>query len=238
MTDPLRVLVVEDDESVRDVVRRYLERDGYAVLLAADGKDGLRSAQQHRPDLVILDVMLPGLDGFAVCKALRGHSPTYLPIIMLTALDGVDDRITGLELGADDYVAKPFSPKELVLRVRSVLRRIPQDDDAPGGPLDDGDLRLDRAARTATRNGSPLHLTVREFDLLAFLMANPGQVFSRADLLDRVWGWSFGDHSTVTVHVKRLRHKVERDPATPERIATVYGVGYRYQPTGPGSGTP
>lgn len=224
----MTILVVEDDESVRDVVRRYLEHDGFEVLLAADGRAGLRAAQEHAPDLVVLDIMLPGLDGLTVCKALRGQADPYVPIVMLTALGDVDDRITGLELGADDYVAKPFSPKELVLRVHSVLRRTISDDE-PTAPLTDGDLYVDRAARTATLRGEPLHLTVREFDLLAFLLANAGQAYSRADLLDRVWGWSFGDHSTVTVHVKRLRHKIERDSASPVRIATVYGVGYRYE---------
>ena len=224
----MKVLVVEDDESVRDVVRRYLEHDGFEVLLASDGRSGLRAAQQLAPDLVVLDLMLPELDGLTVCKALRGQASPYLPIIMLTALGDVDDRITGLELGADDYVAKPFSSKELVLRVRSVLRRTASDDE-PTTPLVDGDLYIDRAARTATLAGEALHLTVREFDLLAFLIENAGHAFSRDDLLDKVWGWSVGDHSTVTVHVKRLRHKVERDPSSPERIATVYGVGYRYE---------
>lgn len=224
----MTILVVEDDESVRDVVRRYLEREDYDVLLAGNGKEGLRAAQDHAPDLVVLDIMLPGLDGFSVCKALRGQSEAYIPIIMLTALGEVDNRITGLELGADDYVSKPFSPKELVLRVKSVLRRVGVDD-ADGSPLVDGDLYVDRAARTATLHGEQLHLTVREFDLLAFLLANAGHAYSRADLLDQVWGWSFGDHSTVTVHVKRLRHKIERDPRSPERISTVYGVGYRYE---------
>ncbi len=224
----MTILVVEDDESVRDVVRRYLEREDYDVLLAGNGKEGLRAAQDHAPDLVVLDIMLPGLDGFSVCKALRGQSEAYIPIIMLTALGEVDNRITGLELGADDYVSKPFSPKELVLRVKSVLRRVGVDD-ADGSPLVDGDLYVDRAARTATLHGEQLHLTVREFDLLAFLLANAGHAYSRADLLDQVWGWSFGDHSTVTVHVKRLRHKIERDPTSPERISTVYGVGYRYE---------
>lgn len=226
----MSVLIVEDDDSVRDVVRRYLEHDGYDVRLAVDGHEGLRAAQENPPDLVVLDIMLPGLDGLTVCKALRGQSDSYIPIVMLTALDGVDDRIAGLELGADDYVTKPFSPKELVLRVRSVLRRsIDDTSDVPMSPITDGDLCVDLAARTATLHNEPLHLTVREFDLLSFLIARPGQVFSRADLLDQVWGWSFGDHSTVTVHVKRLRHKVEPDPTSPTRIATVYGVGYRYE---------
>lgn len=225
----MAILVIEDDESVRDVVRRYLERDGHEVLLAGDGKDGLRAAQDHSPELVVLDIMLPGLDGFSVCKALRGQSQAYIPIIMLSALDELDDRITGLELDADDYITKPFSAKELALRVKSVLRR--SSSDADGTPLVDGDLYLDRAARTATLRGEPLHLTVREFDLLSFLLINAGHAYSRSDLLDNVWGWSFGDHSTVTVHVKRLRHKIELDPADPQRIATVYGVGYRYERT-------
>ncbi|WP_205862997.1 response regulator transcription factor [Planosporangium thailandense] len=222
------VLVVDDDLTVRDVVRRYLERAGHRVLVAGDGEEALRLIDSGRPDLVVLDIMLPGVDGVEVCRRTRRWSS--VPIVMLTALGEESDRVLGLQLGADDYVTKPFSPRELALRVESVLRRTRGAAPVAAGDLVDGDLRVDTAARVATRGGERLALTLREFDLLAFLMANPGAAFSRADLLDRVWGWSFGDRSTVTVHVRRLREKIEDDPARPVRIATVWGVGYRYDP--------
>jgi DNA-binding response OmpR family regulator len=173
----------------------------------------------------VLDVMLPGLSGLEVCRALRSRG-SDAAIVMLTALGEEDDRVLGLELGADDYVTKPFSPRELVLRVGSVLRRAAPIDDA--GPLCDGDLRVDPAARRAFLGGTELALTTREFDLLAFLIAHPGRAFTRAELLARVWGWDFGDQSTVTVHVRRLREKVEPDRTRPRRIATVWGTGYRW----------
>ncbi len=225
-----RVLVVDDDMNVRDVVRRYLEHAGYTVVLAGDGEQALRLVAESEPDLVVLDLMLPGIDGLEVCRRIRGRSA--VPVVMLTALGEEDERIAGLQLGADDYVAKPFSPRELVLRVGSVLRRARGT--APAGPvrLADGDLRLDVAARRATRGDEPLALTVREFDLLVFLISHAGEAFTRAQLLERVWGWDFGDQSTVTVHVRRLREKIESDPARPSRIATVWGVGYRYDRTG------
>ncbi|MEV0561115.1 response regulator transcription factor [Dactylosporangium sp. NPDC050588] len=221
-----RVLVVDDDPTVSDVVRRYLEREGFTVALAGDGRQALDSYDAERPDLVVLDLMLPGIDGLEVCRRLRAQDRT-LPVIMLTALGEESDRVLGLELGADDYVTKPFSPRELVLRVQSVLRRaIP----APvEETLVDGELRVDEARRTATLRGEALALTVREFDLLVFLMRNPGRVLRRAELLQQVWGWTFGDQSTVTVHMRRLREKVEDDPAEPRRILTVWGVGYRYE---------
>jgi DNA-binding response OmpR family regulator len=210
-----RVLVVDDDPTVSDVVRRYLEHAGYSVALAADGVTALNEYARQRPDLVILDLMLPGLDGLEVCRRLRLH-PDSAPIIMLTALGEETDRIAGLQIGADDYVTKPFSPRELVLRVQSVLRRSqPRQQDRP-------------VRRVATLDGAELALTVREFDLLYYLMAHPGVALKRADLLEAVWGWTFGDQSTVTVHVRRLREKIERDPANPMRIQTVWGVGYRY----------
>jgi DNA-binding response OmpR family regulator len=219
------VLVVDDDPTVSDVVRRYLERAGYGVSLAADGVTALNEYARRRPDLVILDIMLPGLDGLEVCRRLRLQADSA-PIIMLTALGEETDRIAGLQLGADDYVTKPFSPRELVLRVQSVLRRSqPRQVDRP---IEDGDLRIDPVRRLATLDGAELALTVREFDLLYYLMAHPGVALKRADLLEAVWGWTFGDQSTVTVHVRRLREKIERDPANPERIQTVWGVGYRY----------
>ncbi|MBC9003103.1 DNA-binding response regulator, OmpR family, contains REC and winged-helix (wHTH) domain [Micromonospora aurantiaca] len=224
------VLVVDDDRTVSDVVRRYLEQDGCRVRLSFDGPDALAAAEEEPPDLVVLDLMMPGLDGIEVCRRLRRRLPG-LPVVMLTALGDEADRVAGLEVGADDYVTKPFSPRELVLRIRSVLRRAAPQDRGPTGVLRDGDLTADTDRRVAERGGQPLSLTVREFDLLAFLLANPGRAWSRAELLDRVWGWRFGDQSTVTVHVRRLREKIEDHPAQPRRIVTVWGVGYRYEPS-------
>jgi DNA-binding response OmpR family regulator len=225
---PASVLVVDDDPTVRDVVARYLGDAGYRVDVAADGEAALAAAATHRPDAVVLDLMLPGIPGLDVCVALRAV-PAPPAIVVLTALGEEDDRIRGLELGADDYVSKPFSPRELVLRVGSVLRRNGSPP-ATGGPLVDGDLRVDTAARRAALAGAELALTSREFDLLAFLLAHPGRAFTRAELLAQVWGWEFGDQSTVTVHVRRLREKVEADPTQPRRIATIWGTGYRYDP--------
>ncbi len=228
-----RVLVVDDDPTVSDVVRRYLEQDGCEVRLAADGADGLAAIAAQRPDLVVLDLMMPGIDGLEVCRRLRRQLPD-LPVIMLTALGEEADRVLGLEVGADDYVTKPFSPRELVLRIRSVLRRAaPTADPPPPATITDADLTLDTARRLAARSGQPLSLTAREFDLLMFLLRHPGRAWSRAELLDKVWGWQFGDQSTVTVHVRRLREKIEPDPAEPRRILTVWGIGYRYEPSVP-----
>ncbi len=223
-----RVLVVDDDATVRDVVGRYLDEAGYQVDLAGDGPTGLRAARERGPDAVVLDLMLPGMSGLDVCRALR-RDDERLPIVMLTALGEEDDRVLGLELGADDYVTKPFSARELVLRVGSVLRRA-RPPEAAGALLVDGALRVDPAARRAELGGAALALTTREFDLLAFLLAHPGRAYTRAQLLAEVWGWEFGDQSTVTVHVRRLREKVETDPTRPLRIATIWGTGYRYDP--------
>ncbi|HTK66778.1 MAG TPA: response regulator transcription factor [Pseudonocardia sp.] len=232
--DAGHVLVVDDDPTVREVVGRYLSRAGYRVTACGDGDEGLRLARERRPDLVVLDLMLPGRSGLSVCSELRlpGAVGSQVPIIMLTALGEEEDRVTGLEIGADDYVTKPFSPRELVLRISSVLRRSRDVAAAPSARpvLRDGDLAVDVAARRASVGDRDLALTIREFDLLAFLLAHPGQAFGRAELLERVWGWSFGDASTVTVHVRRLREKVELDPTAPRRISTVWGVGYRYDP--------
>ncbi|HKN96938.1 MAG TPA: response regulator transcription factor [Pseudonocardiaceae bacterium] len=225
-----RVLVVDDDDNVRDVVRRYLEHAGYQVAAAETGEDALRLAGEAPPDLVVLDLMLPGIDGFEVCRRLRQRGA--VPVVMLTARGEEDDRIAGLQLGADDYVAKPFSPRELVLRVTSVLRRASLEPEPARDELVDGDLVIDVTARRASLAGAPLSLTTREFDLLEFMVTHAGTAFTRAELLSRVWGWDFGDQSTVTVHVRRLREKVERDPARPGRIATVWGVGYRYDRVG------
>ena len=222
------ILVVDDDPTVSDVVRRYLERAGYSVTLAGDGPDALTAYEKSRPDLVVLDLMLPGIDGLEVCRRLRNES-AEVPIVMLTALGEEADRVLGLQLGADDYVTKPFSPRELVLRVQSVLRRsLPHQAPAPE-MLVDGNLAVDVARRIARLDGAELALTVREFDLLVYFMRHPGRAFKRAELLEAVWGWTFGDQSTVTVHVRRLREKVEADPAEPRRILTIWGVGYRYE---------
>jgi DNA-binding response OmpR family regulator len=223
-----RVLVVDDDLTVRDVVRRYLELDGHQVALADNGEDALAWIADNEPDLVVLDLMLPGMDGLEVCRRLRRDSA--IPVVMLTALGEEENRIAGLQIGADDYVTKPFSPRELALRVSSVLRRARMAQH-PGGPreLVDGDLVLDVAAHKATLAGTELALTTREFDLLTFFMSNPGEAFTREQLLEKVWGWDFGDQSTVTVHVRRLREKIEPTPAKPARIMTVWGLGYRYE---------
>ncbi|GII84671.1 DNA-binding response regulator [Sphaerisporangium siamense] len=224
-----RILVVDDDPTVAEVVVKYLERDGHSVESVGDGAEALRRALANPPDLLVLDLMLPGMDGLQVCKKLRERWP--VPVIMLTALGEEIDRVVGLETGADDYVTKPFSPRELALRVQSVLRRARGTLVAAGtGVLRDHDLAVDVGAHEVRLRGEEITLTAREFDLLAHLMRNPRQAFSRAALLDQVWGWSFGDTSTVTVHVRRLREKIEADPTTPRRIVTVWGVGYRYEP--------
>jgi DNA-binding response OmpR family regulator len=226
-----RVLVVDDDRTVSDVVCRYLEHAGYQVDHVGDGGAALAAVAQAPPHLVVLDLMLPVLDGLEVCRRLRAR-PDGVPIIMLTARGDEADRILGLQLGADDYLSKPFSPRELVLRVRSVLRRS-GGEPAGAAPemLTDGGLEVETGPRVARLHGRELTLTLREFDLLAHLMRHPARAFRRAELLERVWGWNFGDQSTVTVHVRRLREKIEADPANPRRIVTVWGVGYRYEPT-------
>ncbi|MEU2775077.1 response regulator transcription factor [Streptomyces sp. NPDC007162] len=223
-----RILVVDDDPTVAEVVAGYLDRAGHLVDRAGDGPTALTRAAAHWPDLVVLDLMLPGMDGLEVCRRLRGRAP--VPVIMLTARGDEDDRIMGLEVGADDYVTKPFSPRELVLRVESVLRR--SHPSSAAHVLTAAGLALDTGARRATKNGTELALTLREFDLLAFFLRHPGRAYGREDLMQAVWGWDFGDLSTVTVHVRRLRAKVEDDPARPRLIRTVWGVGYRFEPGG------
>lgn len=225
------VLVVDDDPTVSEVVIGYLERTGFAVERAADGLGALAAAEARWPDLVVLDLMLPGMDGLTVCKELRSRGP--VPVIMLTARADEEDRILGLEIGADDYVTKPFSPRELVLRVESVLRRsalaaAPRREPVP--VLRAAGLEVDTAGRRAAKNGRELALTLREFDLLSYFLRHPGQVCDRERLMREVWGWDFGDLSTVTVHVRRLRGKVEDDPARPRLIQTVWGAGYRFDP--------
>ena len=237
MTGQSLVLVVDDDDTVREVLRRYLSRDGHRVLEASDGVTGLNLVRSHQPDLLVLDLMLPGMDGLDVCREIRRTST--MPVIMLTALGQESDRVVGLEYGADDYVVKPFSPRELALRVGRVLDRSRGTSGAAvsAGSAGsaavasaDGELSVDPVSRIAHWRGAELTLTSREFDLLHFLLRHPGQVFGRAELMERVWGWSFGDQSTVTVHVRRLREKIEPDPGRPTRIVTVWGVGYRLDP--------
>jgi DNA-binding response OmpR family regulator len=222
-----RVLVVDDDVTVREVVVSYLRAGGHMVVEAADGADALRAMRTDPADLVVLDLMMPGIDGLEVCRRLRAAGD--VPIIMLTALGAEVDRVVGLESGADDYVTKPFSPRELVLRVEALLRRVGEQARPDTGCVTDGDLVVDSGRHEVTRGGEPLSLTSREFDLLRFLVSNPGTAYSRDELLQHVWGWSFGDQSTVTVHVRRLREKVERDPKRPTRLVTVWGVGYRWE---------
>jgi two-component system response regulator ResD len=222
-----RVLVVDDDKTLSDVLVGYLHRAGHQTEVASDGDMALRSVAELQPELIVLDLMLPRLGGLDVCRRVRADHPD-LPVIMLTALGEADDRIAGLEVGADDYVTKPFSPRELVLRIESVLRRsrsVPP----PPAVLTAGSIRVEVAARRATREDDELALTVRELDLLIFLMSHPGRAFRRAELMQQVWGWTFGDHSTVTVHVRRLREKVEDNPAQPKLIQTVWGIGYRLE---------
>jgi DNA-binding response OmpR family regulator len=221
-----RVLVVDDDTTVREVVVSYLRAAGHAVVDVGDGEAAVAAAAQQEFDLVVLDLMLPGIDGLEVCRRLTEDSDVL--VIMLSALGSETDRVVGLERGADDYVTKPFSPRELVLRVDGLLRRA-DDRATPATELVDGDLVVDTGRHEATLGGEVLALTMREFDLLAFLLARPSAAFSRDELLQQVWGWSFGDQSTVTVHVRRLREKVEKDPARPTRLVTVWGVGYRWE---------
>ncbi|AUG75424.1 chemotaxis protein CheY [Kitasatospora sp. MMS16-BH015] len=230
--EPALILVVDDDLTVGEVVAGYLTRAGHRVDRACDGREGLELARSHRPDLLVLDLMLPGIDGLEILRTLRASGPgADLPVVLLTAKGDEADRILGLELGADDYVTKPFSPRELVLRIQSVLRRSRSSAPAQAAaPLVSGDVTLDPQARRAHRGDRELLLTLREFDLLAFLLRHPHTVFSRQELMQRVWGWDFGDLSTVTVHVRRLREKIEDDPATPVLISTVWGAGYRYDP--------
>jgi DNA-binding response OmpR family regulator len=228
-----RILVVEDDLTVAEVVVDYLRHAGLEPRHALDGQTALDIAGTWRPDLVILDLMLPGVSGLEVCRRLRERQDAGvpLPVIMLSALSEESDRVRGLEGGADDYVTKPFSPRELALRVQAVLRRAR----AVGAgatasqPVRSGTLEVDIAARRARRDGRVLDLTGREFDLLAFFVSHPGRAFTRAELLEQVWGWSVGDLSTITVYVRRLRDKVEQLPASPIHLQTVWGVGYRWE---------
>jgi DNA-binding response OmpR family regulator len=219
-----RVLVVEDDPTVLEVASSYLRASGFVVDTAVDGFAALEAVESSHPDLIVLDRMLPGIDGAEVCRRIRLVS--LVPIILLTALGSTDDRIVGLEAGADDYLTKPFSPRELVLRVQSILRRS-VGDLTPEGPVELGGFSLDPSARVILRDGAELPLSVREFDLFSFLLKHPRQAFNREQLLRSVWHWEFGDLSTVTVTVRRVREKIEPDPTKPTILVTVWGVGYR-----------
>jgi len=224
------ILVVDDEPTIAEVLARYLERAGYEPRVAGDGMQAIEMVATQRPDLVVLDIMLPGLDGLEVMRRIRESDPDRVAVILLTAKGEESDRVIGLRLGADDYVVKPFSPAELVARVDAVLRRI---DTSPeqAAPLEFGELRIDPAARRVFMGEAEAQLTQREFDLLLFLARHPGQVFSRNQLMDAVWQYSFyTDTSTVTVHIRRLRSKIEADAGRPRFIQTVWGVGYRFQP--------
>jgi DNA-binding response OmpR family regulator len=222
------VLVVDDEPIVREVVVRYLTREGYRTLEAGDGAAARAAIERSEPDLVVLDVMLPGTDGLDLCRWIR--STSELPVIMLTARGEEADRIVGLELGADDYVTKPFSPRELAARVRTILRRAAHAD-APPERLAFGDVLLERATRELRKDGREVKLTAKEFDLLWFLASHPRRVFSRDQLMSGVWGYAAAlDTGTVTVHVRRLREKIEHDPSRPKHLQTVWGIGYRLVP--------
>ncbi len=228
MTNVKTILVVDDEPTLVATLKYNLERESFRVLEAVDGEAALEAARTGRPDLIVLDLMLPGLSGLEVCRILRKE--TRVPIIMLTAKDAEVDKVVGLETGADDYVTKPFGMPELMARVRALLRRAePGEDDAPD-VMESGDLRVDMRRREVQRGGSPLRLKPRELDLLGFFMRRRGRAFSREELLNRVWGYEFADDTrTVDVHVRWLRQKIEPDPAHPSRLITVRGVGYRFE---------
>jgi DNA-binding response OmpR family regulator len=227
----LSILVVEDEPSIAEVVGLYLQRAGFKIQTAADGKIAMSMLEKGIPDLVILDLMLPEIDGLSITRWLRDRS--NVPIIMLTARREEIDRIAGLEMGADDYVVKPFSPQELVSRVRAVMRRINREQ-APAEsdrPLTFGDLSINALSRTVTFSGNDVPLTAKEFDMLYLLAQHPKQVYTREQLLDRIWGGAeYIDPGTVTVHIRRVREKIEADPSNPTRLVTVWGVGYKFEP--------
>ena len=230
--DRRSVLIVDDEPTIAEICARYLERAGYETRVAGDGQAALAAALERRPDLVVLDLMLPGIDGLRVMARLRDQDPAPLGVILLTAKGEESDRIVGLRLGADDYVVKPFSPAELVARVDAVLRRVDKPPaDAGEVAIEAGELRIEPGTRRVFARGERVTLTQREFDLLLHMARHPHQVFTREQLMDEVWQYSFyTDTSTVTVHIRRLRSKLERDPARPRHIETVWGVGYRFSP--------
>lgn len=225
-----QIVIVEDEPDINEVVSLYLKRAGYSVVSFRDGLSALKALTRQTPDLVILDVMLPGMDGFTLTRNLRDRFD--VPIILLTSRREEADRIAGLELGADDYVVKPFSPQEVVSRVRAVLRRTrPAPQAIEEHSLDFGELKINPQTRLVTLNAQEIILTAKEFDLLYHLAQHPRQVFTRDQLLESIWGMSdYIDPGTVTVHIRRLREKIERDPATPTRLVTVWGVGYKFEP--------
>jgi two-component system response regulator VicR len=224
------ILVVDDDPTIRDVLERYLQREGFAVLTAADGHTALQKAGSEKPDLVVLDLMLPHVDGWEICRHLRAEST--VPVLMLTARGEEYERILGLGLGADDYVTKPFGPGEVVARIQAIFRRIEMarsPTPLSAETIHIGEIVVDPSVHQVTVRGQPVTLTAKEFDLLHYLASHPRQVFSREQLLDQVWGYTYaGETSTVTVHVRHLREKIETDPANPRLIETVWGVGYRF----------
>lgn len=234
---PPTILVVDDETTVREVVRKYLEHDGYRVIEAETGGQALAYLRDHRPDLIVLDLMLPEIDGFSITHSVRDSEGSSvlsvdhdIPIIILTARTSELDRIAGFELGADDYVVKPFSPRELSARVRAVLRRSSVTNTEDEKPITAGSLMIDPRSREVRMGERMIVLTAKEFDLLYFLARHPRQVFTRSQLLDQLWGYEFyGDESTVTVHIRRLREKIEANPSQPAIIQTVWGVGYKFE---------
>ena len=224
-----RILIVDDEKQIMEVLKMYLERDGFRVSTASDGTTALAAYDSQTPDLVLLDLMLPQIDGLEVFRRIRAKHST--PVIMLTARGEEIDRILGLELGADDYIVKPFSPREVVARVKTVLRRAAgAREESTEKAVEVGELRIDPRTREVGIGARQIELTSKEFDLLYFLALHPGQVFTRAQLLDKVWGYEFfGDASTVTVHVRRLREKIEANPTEPRLVTTVWGVGYKFE---------
>jgi DNA-binding response OmpR family regulator len=224
-----RVLLIDDDRTLLDVLAMAFEEAGHAVIRAEDGRAGLAAAEGERPDVIVSDVNMPGLDGFQLCRALRAKGDP-VALILLTSRDNEIDEALGLDLGADDYVAKPFSPREVVSRVRAVLRRTATVEERPA-TIEAGDLRVDLERREVLKAGAPIKLTRKEFDLLAYMAAQPGVTFSRTRLLEDVWDFAWdGDSATVTVHVRRLREKIEDTPSDPTHLVTVWGVGYRFDP--------
>jgi len=223
-----RVLVVEDEDSFSDALSFMLRKEGYEVFVAADGNAALTEFDKHGPDLVLLDLMLPGISGTEVCRTIRGKSS--VPIIMVTAKDGEVDKVVGLELGADDYVTKPFSSRELLARIRAVLRRHGEQEELLPPTVEAGGVRIDVERHVVSVRGSNVTMPLKEFDLLEFLLRNSGRVLTRNQLIDRVWGADYvGDTKTLDVHIKRLRAKIEEDPGNPVHILTVRGLGYKYE---------
>lgn len=228
LTDLGYILIVDDEKTIREVVRRYLEREGFKVKEAEDGYQAMDMVDLHPPALIVLDLMLPGIDGVTLTKQIRKKH--RIPIIMLTARGEPVDRIQGLEVGADDYVVKPFEPLELVARVQAVLRRVHEKAFPSGPPLEFESLKIDPSSRTCIASGEGVQLTAREFDLLWLFASQPGRVFTREQILDHIWGVGYyGEASTVTVYIRRLREKIEQDSQNPKHILTVWGVGYKFE---------